>query len=116
MEHEEIEEIFTPHGPCPVLAALGMHVAEGDHAILTAQDILLPDHPPVEVPAKIDDRLVAVAHIPAVDHPLFGAVTGHLQAAVHQGLEEFGPEYPGQGLVTEEIACRLYPPVRIGGL
>ena len=74
MEHEQIEEIFPGDGPGPVLPGLGMEIPEGDHAVLALQDILFPDDAPVEIPAEINDCLIAVADVFAVNNPLFRTI------------------------------------------
>ena len=69
MQHKQVEELFTAHGPGSVLSCFGVKVPEGDAAVLAAQDILFPDDPPVEVSAKIDDGLIAVADTLAINNP-----------------------------------------------
>ncbi len=90
-------------GSGPIFPAFGMAVAERDHAVLAVEDILFPDDAPVQVTAQIDKGLLAVAHVLAVNHPLFGAIGGNRQLVFDQGLEEFCPEHLGHGLVAEEI-------------
>lgn len=87
-----------------------MAVAEGDHAVVAVQDILLADDTPVQVTTKIDQGLLAGAHVLAVNHPLFRAIGGNRQLVFDQGLEAFCPEHLGQGLVAEKIFPGLFPP------
>ena len=97
MEHEQIEKIFSGDSPCSVLLSFGMEIPEGDHSVFTLQDILLPDNTSVKIPAKIDNGLVSVADVLAVNDPFFRTVSGYPQAFVDNGLEELCPEVPVQG-------------------
>ena len=103
VEHKQVEELLSVHSSGSVLPGLGMKVPKGDPAVFAAQDILFPDDTSVEVPAKIDDCLVAVTDPLAVDHPFPGAVFGHPQPLVNQSLQHLGSEDFGQGLVIEEV-------------
>ncbi len=87
-----------------------MAITEGDHAVLALQNILLTDDAPVQVTAKINKGLFAVAHVLAVNHPLVGAIMGDRQFVVDQDLEEFRPEHLGQGLVAEEVFPGFFLP------
>jgi len=110
MEHEQVKEIFSRNGPGPVLSGLGMKVPEGDHAVFTAEDVLFPDDASVEISAKVNDGLVAVADVFTVNDPLLRAIPGYLQAVVDKSLEELCPEDFCQGLMTEEITGRFSSP------
>ena len=107
MEHEQIEKIFPGDGPASILPGFGMEIPEGDHAVFALQNILFPDDAPVEISTKINDCLVAVADVFAVNDPLFRAILGHAQTVVNNGLEDFCPEDLCQSLVAEEIPGRF---------
>lgn len=96
MEHEQVEEVLALDGSGMVFSAFGMAIAEGDPAVPALQNVLLPDDAPVQVAAKIDKGLLAVACILAVNHPLRGAIMGNRQLVFDQGLEEFSPEHLGE--------------------
>lgn len=110
MEHEQIDKIFPGDGPASILSGFGMEIPEGDHAVCALQDILFPDDAPVEISAKINDCLVAVADVFAVNDPLFRAISGHAQTVLNNGLEDFCSEDLRQSLVAEEIPGRFDPP------
>jgi len=110
MEHEQIEKIFPGDGPASVLPGFGMEIPEGDYAVFALQDILFPDDAPVQISAKINDCLVAVADVFAVNNPLFRAIFGHAQTVVNNELQDLCPEDLCQGLVAEEIPGRFDPP------
>ena len=110
MEHEQIEKIFPGDGPASVLPGLGMEIPEGDHAVFALQDILFPDDTPVQISAKINDCLVAIANVFAVNNPLFWAIFGHAQIVVNNRLKELCLEDLCQGLVAEEIPGGFNPP------
>lgn len=110
MEHEQIEKIFPGDGPASVLPGFGMEIPEGDYAVFALQDILFPDDAPVQISAKINDCLVAVADVFAVNNPLFRAIFGHAQTVVNNELQDLCPEDSCQGLVAEEIPGRFDPP------
>jgi len=110
MEHEQIEKIFPCDRPASVLPGFGMEIPEGDHAVFALQDILFPDDAPVQISAKINDCLVAVADLFAVNNPLFRAIFGYAQTVVNNELQDLCPEDLRQGLVAEEIPGRFDPP------
>ena len=110
VEHDQIEKIFPGDGPGPVLAGFGMEIPEGDHAVFALQDILFPDNAPVQISAKINDCLIAVADVFAVNNPLFRTIFGHPQVIVNNGLQDLCPEDLCQGLVAEEIPARFRAP------
>ena len=97
MEHEQIEKIFSGDGPASILPGFGMEIPEGDHAVFALQDILFPDDAPVEISAKINECLIAVADVFAINDPLFRAISGHAQTVVNNGLQDFCPEDLCQG-------------------
>lgn len=110
MEHEQIEKIFSGDGLGPVLPGFGMEIPEGDHAIFALQDILFPNDALVEISTKINDCLIAVADVFAVNNPLFRTIFGHPQVIINNGLEDLCPEDLCQSLVAEEIPGRFDPP------
>jgi len=110
MEHKEVEELFTAHGPGSYLPGFGVKVPEGDPSVLAAQDILFPDNTPVEVSAKIDDGLMAVTDTLAINNPFPGAFFGHLQPLVNRSFQHLGPEDFSQGFVIEKVFGGLFPP------
>lgn len=110
MEHEQVEEVFGLDGSGPVFSAFGMAITEGDHAVPALHNILLPDDAPVQVAAKINKGLLAVARVFAVNHPLLGAIVGNRQLVLNQDLEEFRPEHLGQSLVAEEVFPGFFLP------
>lgn len=91
-------------------------IAEGHLTVRVAQDVLLRQHPAIEIAAKVDQRLVPVADWLAVDHPLGRQVGPDGPAEfLHRG-EPLGPEDLSQGLVGEEELARLAIPVAGGGV
>lgn len=110
MEHEQVEELFTGNGSCPVGLGFGVEVSKRYPALFAAENILFLDDAPVEVTPEIDKDLVAVADVFTVYHPLLGAVPWDLQAMVDQGLQELCPEDLCQCLLAEEIAPWFGPP------
>lgn len=110
MEHEQIEEVLALDGSGPVFSAFSMAIPEGDHAIKAVQDIFFPDDAPVQVAAKIDQCLLAVACVLAVNHPLLRAIMGNRQLLFDQGPEQFSPENLGQCFVAEEIFPGFFLP------
>ena len=59
------------------MPGFGIEIPERDRAIFASQNIFLPDDAFVEIFAEIDQSLVAVADVFAVDDPLLGAVLGN---------------------------------------
>jgi len=110
MEHEQIEEVLALDGSGPVFSAFGMAIPEGDHAVPAVQDIFFLDDASVQVAAKIDQCLLTVACVLAVNHPLLGAIMGNRQLVFDQGLEQFSTEDLGQSLVAEEIFPGFFLP------
>ncbi len=108
MEHEQIEKIFSGDAPGSVLAGFGMEIPEGDHAVFALEDILFPDDAPVQISAKINDCLIAVADVFAVNNPLFRAIFGHAQIVVNNGLQDLCPEDLCQGFVVEKLLRRFH--------
>ena len=92
MEHEQVEKIFSSDGPGSVMAGFGMEIPDGDHAVFALKDVLFPNDAPVQVSAKTNDCLVAVADVFAVNNPLFRTISGYPQAIVNKGLQELCPE------------------------
>ncbi len=80
-----------------------MKISEGDHPVFTLQDILFPNDAPVQISTKINDCLIAVADVFAVNNPLFRIIFGHSQVIVNNGLQDFCPEDLCQGLVAEDL-------------
>jgi hypothetical protein len=87
MEHEQVKELFPAHGPDLVLFGLGRLVTKGHPTVFTSQDVLFLDDSPVEIPPEIDDGLVAVADVFAMNDPLFGAIPGNFQAVIDQSFQ-----------------------------
>jgi len=110
MEHEQIEKIFSGNRSGSVLPGFGMEIPESDHTVFALQDVLFSDDAPVQISAKINDCLVAVADILAVNNPFFRTVSRHSQATVNNGLQKFCPEDYCQSLVVEEIAGGFHSP------
>jgi len=65
-----------------------MEIPEADHAVFALQDIVFPDDSPIEISAKINDCLVTVADVFAVNDPLFRAIFGYPQVIVNNGLQD----------------------------
>jgi hypothetical protein len=110
MEHQQVEKIFTGDPSGLILSGFGMEIPEGDRAIFTLEDILFPDDAPVQVSAKINDCLVAVADVFAVNNPLFRTIFWYFQAIINNGLQELCPEDLCQGFVVEKVPGRFHPP------
>ncbi len=70
MKHQQVKEIFSGHRSCPIFFAFGMDIAESDHTVLAAEDVLFLDDAFIEVLAKVDEGLVAAADFLAVNNPL----------------------------------------------
>jgi len=84
--------------------AFGLFVAKGHLPIVTGEDVLFPDHAPVEIAPEIDQRLLAGADALAVHNPLFRIALGQREPFAGDGLEHLGPKDLGQGLMIEQIA------------
>ena len=91
MEHEQIEKIFSGDGPASILPGFGMEIPEGDHAVFALKNILFPDDAPVEISAKINECLIAVADVFAINDPLSRAISGHTQTLVDKWPAGFLP-------------------------
>ena len=91
-------------------------VAKGHPTVRVAQEVLLRQHPAIEVASEVGQCLVAVADRIAVDHPLRRQVGLDGPAEfLHRG-EPRGPENLAQGLVGEEELPRLAIPVAGAGV
>lgn len=110
MEHEQIEKIFPGDGPDPVFSGFGMKIPERDHTVFAVQDILFADDAAIEISAKINECVIAVADVFAVNDPLFRAIIGHAQAVINNGLQNFCPEDSCQCLLAEEKPGRFGSP------
>ena len=110
MEHEQVEKFFASDAPGSVFSRFCVEVAEGNHAVFTAQDILFPENTPVQVFAEVDNGFVPSADVLAVYHPLRRAVFGYAQALVNKGLQKFCPENLCHGSLAEEITGGLGAP------
>ena len=110
MEHQQVKKIFAGDRSGLILFRLGIEISEGDHAVFVFQDILFLNHPLVEIPAQIDQRLVAPADVLAIHHPFAGSVCRYRQSMGGNGLQDFCPEDLGHGLMVEKILPRLHPP------
>jgi hypothetical protein len=85
MEHEQVEKMLAGDCLCTVLASFGMEVSVGDHGIGASKNILFPDNASIQIPAKINDGLVAIADVFAVNNPLLWTTLWHLQVLVESG-------------------------------
>ena len=92
------------------ISAFGMTIPESDHAVPALQNVFFPDDAAVEIAAQVDQGLIAVAGVLAVNHPLFWAIMGDGQVVLHQKLKELCSENLGQCLVAEEIFSGFYLP------
>ena len=110
MEHQQVKEIFSGNRPRPIFFAFGVDIAKGDHAVLTADDVLFLDDTFIQVFAEVNNRLVAAADLLAVDNPLFWGSGWYSQIMVNDCLQEFRPEDFCQGFMAEEISGRLHSP------
>ncbi len=70
MEHEQVEKILSGDGLCLVLPRFGMEVSLGDHGIGALQNTLFTNNASIQIPAEINDGLVAIADVFAVNNPL----------------------------------------------
>lgn len=87
MEHQQIKEIFSGHCPCAIFLASGMDLAEGDHAVLAAEDVLFLDDAFIQIFTKVNDRFAAAADFLAVDHPLFRGVGWYPEIVVNERVK-----------------------------
>jgi hypothetical protein len=110
MEHEQVEKMLTGDCLCTVLPRFGMEVSVGDHGIRASENILFPDNASIQIPAKINDSLVATTDVFAVNNPFLWTTLWHLQVLLVSGLQKLRPEDLGEGFVAEEIVGRLDPP------
>lgn len=92
MEHQQVEEIFSGYSPGTIFPAFGMDIAEGDHAVLAAEDVLFLNDTFIQIFAKVNDRFVAAAYFLAVDHPVFRGVGWYPEIVVNDCLQELCPE------------------------
>ncbi len=85
-------------------------VTKGHLAVLTAENILLLQHPAIEVLAQIGQCLVATANVLAVDDPVRRYGGAHRQTLVLERLKPLGTEHLGQIAFMEEVDPVLAPP------
>jgi len=109
--HDQPEEVGTGQGTALPACGRGLAVAERYVGVVAGEDVLLADHPAIEVAAEVDQRLGAAANRLAVDHPLRGVGTRQGQPGGGQGGEQLGPEHLGQGLGVEQVGAVLAAPL-----
>jgi hypothetical protein len=91
-------------------------VAEGHLAVLAAQDVLLWQHPAIEVAPKVHQGLVTRADPLAVDHPCVREPGLDRPALrLHRG-EPLGAEDLGQGRMGEEKLALFGAPFLVGAV
>lgn len=110
MEHEQVEKMLTGDCFCTVLPGFGMEVSVGDHGIGTSKNILFPDNASIQIPTKINDGLVAIADVFAVNNPLLRTTLWHLQVLVVSGQQKLCPKDFSECLVAKEVVGRFNPP------
>lgn len=71
MEHQQIEKVLAGDCLSTVLSGFGMEVSVGNHGIGALKNILFPDDASIQLPAKINEGLIAIADVFAVNHPLW---------------------------------------------
>lgn len=69
MEHEQVEKVLAGNCLHAVFSGFCMEVSVGNHGIDAIKNILLPDDTSIQVPAKINEGLIAIADVFAVNHP-----------------------------------------------
>jgi hypothetical protein len=74
--------MLTGNGLCPVFTCFGMEVSVRDHGIGTSENILFTDNASIQIPAKINDGLVAITDVFAVNNPLLWTTLWLLQFLV----------------------------------
>lgn len=109
MLQQQPQELCSGQGACLGLAAV-FRIPKGHLTILAAQDILLRQYATVEVTPQVKQRLLAVAHLFAIDDPLLRDLRLHLPATLLHRLKPLPPKHLGQCLLTEQILAFLDPP------
>jgi hypothetical protein len=104
MQQEQPKEGRAAHRAQRHLAGLAVAVTEADLPLLARQNVLFPNHAPIQIAAQIDQRLLAAAHALAVDDPLVRMPGRQRQALPDQRGQQLGPEHLGQCPVAEQIA------------
>ena len=103
MLEDEPQELDARQGSGFHPLGLGLSITKGDLAALAAQDILFLNHTPIEIAAEIDQGLFAAADGFAIHDPLFRIAGGQPKPFSGEGVDHFGTEDFGQGLVIEQI-------------
>ncbi len=106
LQHQP-QEVRTADGSCRAFAGATVAIPERDLAIGAAYDVALLNHPPVQVAPQIDQRLVAIAHGLAIDHPALGQADRRRQAVSVQGRQQLAMKHPCQGFVVEQVVATL---------
>ena len=86
-----------------VFAGTTVAIPERDLTIGAAHDVVLLNHPPVQVAPQIDQRLLAIAHGLAIDHPALGQADRRRQALGVQGRQQLAAKHRRQGFVVEQV-------------
>jgi hypothetical protein len=94
MEHQQIKKIFPADGSCFLLLCFGINIAEGDLAVLTSDNVFFLDNSLVKIFTKVDQCLIAVTDVFAVNNPLLGTIFRYAQVIVHHGLGLVRKNFP----------------------
>lgn len=99
---DEPQELGAGKGASTHGFTLGVPVAEGHLAVLTGDDVLLPDDTSVQIASEIDQGFFAATDELYVDHPFPCIKSRKIETCFPKGFEHFGPEDFCKGFVTEE--------------
>ncbi len=73
-------------------AGFAVSLAEGDLAVVAGAEVLLLEHPPVQVAAQLDQGLFPRAAGLTVGAPLLGMAFRQVQSGLGHGRQQLGPE------------------------
>ena len=92
MEHEQVEKMLAVDCLSAVLPRFGMEVSVGNHGISATKNILFPDDASIQIPAKVNEGLIAISDVFAVNNPFWWTTLRHVQVFIVSGLQKLSLE------------------------
>lgn len=96
------QEVGTRQGARLHAPRLAVLIAKGDLPVSARENVLLPDHTPVQVAAQVHQRFGSGADGLAVHDPSLGMMSGQHQTRLRERRQQLGPKDLGQGLAGEQ--------------